>query len=60
MGYVNRVVLARMVAVVRQSPSQRRVPSGVNMATYTGYTCAGIHGAVVATWSHTPCILVNW
>ena len=44
-----------MIAVSESTPG----PIGVNMATYVGYTTAGVVGSVVATLGEiTPCILV--
>ena len=40
-------MLADMIAVSESTPG----PIGVNMATYVGYTVAGIPGAIVATCS---------
>lgn len=40
-------MLANMVAVSESTPG----PLGVNMATYVGYTVAGIPGALLATFS---------
>ena len=47
--------LANMIAVSESTPG----PIGVNMATYVGYTTAGIPGALCATLGLvTPCIIV--
>ena len=47
--------VANMLAVSESTPG----PIGVNMATYVGYTCAGIPGGVVATLGLVcPSILV--
>ena len=40
-------MLANMVAIAESTPG----PLGVNMATYVGYTVAGIPGAILATLS---------
>jgi len=54
-GWFSPAMVADVLAVSESTPG----PIGVNMATYTGYTCAGIPGAVVATLGLiTPCILV--
>lgn len=48
-------MLVNMVAVSESTPG----PIGVNMATYVGYTVAGIPGAVLATFSLVlPSIIV--
>ncbi len=44
-GWFTRAQLVDMIAVGESTPG----PIGVNMATYVGYTAAGIPGAVVAT-----------
>ena len=44
-GWFTRAQLADMIAVSESTPGAM----GVNMATYVGYTTAGIPGAVVAT-----------
>lgn len=47
--------LTNMIAISESTPG----PIGVNMATYTGYTTAGILGAVVATFALvTPCFFI--
>ena len=47
--------LADMLAVSESTPG----PLGVNMATYVGFTVAGIPGAVIATIGEvTPSIIV--
>ena len=54
-GWFTTAQLADMVAVSESTPG----PIGVNMATYVGYTTAGIPGAVVATIGLiTPSIIV--
>ena len=54
-GWVTYEQLANMIAVSESTPG----PMGVNMATYVGYTIAGIPGAVVATLGLvTPSIIV--
>ena len=54
-GWFTSEQLADMIAVSESTPG----PIGVNMATYVGYTTAGIPGAVVATLGLvTPCFLV--
>lgn len=44
-GWFTHSQLADMIAVGESTPG----PMGVNMATYVGYTSAGIPGAVIAT-----------
>ena len=44
-GWFTRAQLADMIAVSESTPG----PIGVNMATYTGFTTAGIPGSLVAT-----------
>lgn len=44
-GWFTHAQLADMIAVSESTPG----PIGVNMATYVGYTSAGIPGAIVAT-----------
>jgi len=47
--------LADMIAVSESTPG----PIGVNMATYVGFTTAGIPGALVATLGLiTPCVVI--
>ena len=47
--------LADMIAVSESTPG----PMGINMATYVGYSCAGIPGAVIAVLGIiTPSIIV--
>ncbi len=54
-GWFTHGQLADMVAVSESTPG----PMGVNMATYVGYTTAGIPGAVIATLGLiTPSIIV--
>ena len=54
-GWFTTAQLADMLAISESTPG----PIGVNMATFVGYTTAGIPGAVVATLGlTTPCILV--
>jgi len=54
-GWFTTAQLADMLAVSESTPG----PIGVNMATYVGYTAAGIPGAVCATLGLVaPCILV--
>lgn len=45
--WFSQEMLVNMVAVSESTPG----PIGVNMATYVGYTVAGIPGAVLATFS---------
>jgi len=54
-GWFTTAQLADIIAVSESTPG----PIGVNMATYVGYTTAGVPGAVVATLGlTTPSILV--
>ena len=53
--WFTRSQLSDMIAVSESTPG----PMGVNMATYAGYTTAGIPGAILATFSLIlPSILV--
>ena len=54
-GWFTAEQLADMVAVSESTPG----PIGVNMATYVGYTTAGIPGALAATLGLAcPCVIV--
>ena len=54
-GWFTQEMLADMIAVGESTPG----PIGVNMATYVGFTTAGIPGAVIATLGLvTPSIIV--
>ena len=54
-GWFSHAQLADMIAVSESTPG----PIGVNMATYVGFSTAGIPGAVVATLGLiTPSIIV--
>lgn len=54
-GWFTSAQLADMIAVSESTPG----PIGVNMATYVGFTTAGVPGAVIATLGlATPDILV--
>lgn len=54
-GWFTHGQLADMVAVSESTPG----PIGVNMATYVGFTAAGVPGAVIATLGLiTPSIIV--
>ena len=54
-GWFTPQQLADMVAVSESTPG----PIGVNMATYVGYTNAGIPGAVIATLGLiTPSVII--
>ncbi len=44
-GWFSHLDLTNMIAISESTPG----PIGINMATYTGYTTAGIPGAIVAT-----------
>ena len=53
--WFTRGQLSDMIAVSESTPG----PMGINMATYAGYTTAGIPGAIVATFSLVlPSIIV--
>ena len=54
-GWFTAAQLADMVAVSESTPG----PIGVNMATYVGFTTAGVAGAVIATLGLvTPSVIV--
>ena len=54
-GWFTHAQLADMLAVSESTPG----PIGINMATYVGFTVAGIPGAVIATIGEvTPSIIV--
>ena len=54
-GWFDEAMLANMLAVAESTPG----PMGINMATYVGYTTAGIPGGVIATLGEvTPCVIV--
>lgn len=54
-GWFTSAELADMIAVSESTPG----PIGVNMATYVGYTTAGVPGAVIATLGLiTPSVIV--
>lgn len=54
-GWFSAGQLTDMLAVSESTPG----PIGVNMATYVGYTCAGIGGAAVATLGLiTPSLII--
>lgn len=54
-GWFTHAQLADMIAVSESTPG----PIGVNMASYVGYTTAGIPGAIVATVGLvTPSVIV--
>ena len=54
-GWFSHAQLADMIAVSESTPG----PIGVNMATYVGFTAAGIPGAVIATLGLiTPSIII--
>ena len=55
MGWFTEAQLTDMIAVGECTPG----PIGVNMATYAGFTTAGLPGAVIATLGLvTPCVIV--
>ena len=45
--WFTRAMLVDMIAISESTPG----PIGVNMATYAGYTAAGVYGGVLATLS---------
>ena len=54
-GWFTYAQLADMIAVGESTPG----PIGVNMATYTGYTTAGIPGSIIATLGLvTPSVII--
>lgn len=54
-GWFTHAQLADMIAVSESTPG----PIGVNMATYVGFTTAGIPGAVIATLGLvTPSVII--
>ncbi|MBQ9890785.1 MAG: chromate transporter [Firmicutes bacterium] len=54
-GWFTQQKLADMLAVSESTPG----PIGVNMATYVGYTTAGVPGAVIATLGLiTPSVII--
>ena len=54
-GWFTQADLMNMLAVSESTPG----PIGINMATYVGFTVAGIPGAVIATIGEvTPSIIV--
>lgn len=54
-GWFTQGMLADMIAVSESTPG----PIGVNMATYVGFTTAGVPGAVVATLGLiTPSVII--
>ena len=54
-GWFSTADVANMLAVSESTPG----PSGVNMATYAGFDCAGVLGGVVATLGLvTPSVIV--
>ena len=44
-GWFTHAQLTDMIAISESTPG----PIGVNMATYVGFTSAGIHGSIIAT-----------
>ena len=54
-GWFTHAQLADMIAVSESTPG----PIGVNMATYVGFSTAGVPGAVVATLGLiTPSVII--
>lgn len=55
MGWFTNAELMNMLAVSESTPG----PIGINMATYVGFTVAGLPGAVIATLGIiTPCVII--
>lgn len=54
-GWFSQGELANMIAISESTPG----PMGVNMASYVGFQCGGMLGAVVATLGViTPCVCI--
>ena len=54
-GWFTSAQVADMLAVSESTPG----PIGVNMATYVGYTCAGVPGGIIATLGLiTPSLII--
>lgn len=54
-GWFSHAQLADMIAISESTPG----PIGINMATYAGYSAAGILGSIIATAGLiTPCIII--
>lgn len=54
-GWFTQAQLANMIAVSESTPG----PIGINMATYVGYTTAGVLGGITATFGLiTPSIII--
>ena len=54
-GWFSKNILVDMIAIGESTPG----PIGVNMATFAGFTTAGIPGAVIASLSlAAPCLIV--
>ena len=54
-GWFTTAQVADMLAVSESTPG----PIGVNMATYVGYTCGGVPGALCATLGLiTPSVII--
>ena len=54
-GWMDAQMFANLTAVAESTPG----PIGINMATYVGFTVAGVPGAVIATLGEvTPSIIV--
>ena len=55
-GWYSHAVLANIIAVAESTPG----PIGINMATYVGFTAAGIPGGVLATASYAfPSVIIG-
>ena len=55
MGWFTHADVANMIAIAESTPG----PIGVNMATYAGYTTAGVIGGIVATMGLiTPAVII--
>ena len=50
-GWFSPATLADMLAVSESTPG----PIGINMASFAGFTVAGVPGGVVATLGECPC-----
>ena len=54
-GWFTTTELTNMIAISESTPG----PIGINMATYVGYTVAGLPGSLIATIGEiTPCIII--
>ena len=54
-GWFTSQQLTNMIAISESTPG----PIGINMATYVGYTVAGLPGSLIATIGEvTPCVII--